>query len=209
MGRTTSTVLKVASLIAFGVLLLNLVACGSGPLVATSASSFPATMFDSAQGGFSIKYPSNFVKVEPDVAGQPGVVYQLLLADPTGAKSGDSALDVLGVAVREINKAAKPGDLKKHKAEFEAMARQLIGTPDGLKLASPFALTELGGETALRVEYVYKVSGTDVASVAYLVPLGKRVYWITGQASRATWDTTGKAIGGAISTITFTQAGGA
>jgi hypothetical protein len=203
---------KLFLMIATGVLLLLPVACGGGsgpePAASSSGSTVQAAVLDSAEGGFSIKYPANFVKVEPDVSGQPGVVYQVLLVDPTGAKSGESALDVLGVTVREINKAAKPGDLKKHKTEFEGMARQLIGDPDALKLVAPFTLTDVGGRPALRVDYVYKVGGIDVASVAYLVPFGKRVYWITGQASRETWDTTGKVIGAAMSTIAFTPADG-
>jgi hypothetical protein len=200
----------LAVFVALGVLVVLPVACGAGAgEVQPSQSSSTAgrvAVLDSPQGGFSIKYPADFVKIEPDVADQRGLIYQVLLADPTGAMSGGKTLDVLSVSVREMSKKARPGDLTKFRSQFEAMAQQLIGPVDSLRITGPFKLTKLGGSPALRVEYVYKVGGADVATVAYLVPRGKRVYWVTGQAGRETWGTTGREIGAAMSTITFSAA---
>jgi hypothetical protein len=198
--------LKLVVLSVSAALLLLSVGCGTAAQD-PDASAAQAVVLESKTGGFSLQYPANFVKVEPDVSSQSGLIYQVFLADPTGAKSGGSSLDVLGITVREISRSAKPGDLKKHRDEFEAMAGQLVGTPSGLQLSGPFELSELGGRPALKAEYVYKAGDADVATVAYLVPLGRRVYWITGQASRETWDTTGKAIGAAMSTIEFAPEG--
>jgi len=190
------------------VVLLATAGCGSSPQPQAPASPAKATTLDSRQGGFSLSYPASFVKVEPDVSAQPGLIYQVYLADPTGVVSGGNALDVLGVSVHRISKTAAAGDLARREGEFRAIAMQLIGAPVGLRLVAPFEITELGGRPALKVEYVYTVKGIDVATVAYLVPSGKRVYWVTGQASRKTWTTTGRVIGGAISTITFTAPAG-
>ena len=202
MRRRTAALLKLLLAITVGALVLLPVACGSGQSLESPSpsSSGRVAVLSSPQGGFSIKYPASFLKVEPDVTGEPGLIYQVLLADRSGAQSGGSALDVLGVMVRQMSKPAGPGDLKKHQREFEVMARQLIGAPAGLKL-SPFRVSKLGGQPALKTEYIYKVSGTDVASVAYLVPVGKRAYWVTGQASRATWNTTGRLIGASMQTF--------
>jgi len=202
------TLCKLPLVALSAVLLIWSSACGtSAPAPAASSSGITAVLLESPQGGFSLKYPAGFVKIEPDIKDQPGLVYQVLLADPTGAKSGESALDVIGITVREMSKVAKPGDLKKHRAEFEGMMGQLIGDPEALRLSGPSELTELGGRSALKVGYVCRVDGVDVATVAYLVPRGDRVYWVTGQASRDTWDTTGKMIGAAISTIEFVGGG--
>ena len=126
------------------------------------------------QGGFSLKYPATYVKIEPtpDPASDPGLIYQVYLADPTGARSGSRALDVLGVAVRRLSRTARPGDLRKHRSEFEAIAAQLIGKPAALRMVEPFSLTTLGGHAALKAAYVFTVDGVDVAAVAYLVPVG-------------------------------------
>ena len=185
------------------VVLLAALGCGSSPQPQASASRAKAATLDSRQGGFHLSYPASFVKVEPDVSAQPGLIYQVYLADPTGAVSGGNALDVLGVSVHRISKPAAAGDLARREGEFRGIAMQLIGAPAGLRLVAPFEISELGDRPALKIEYVYTVKGIDVAAVAYLVPSGRRVYWVTGQASRKTWTTTGRAIGGAMSTITF------
>ncbi|HTX67599.1 MAG TPA: hypothetical protein VMH50_00430 [Thermoleophilia bacterium] len=187
---------------------LALAACAGSPQSSPSSSSLlsvPTVALDSPQGGFSISYPADFVKVEPSVdpTTDAGLVYQVLLADPTGAKSGGSALDVLGVTVRRMSKAAAQGDLARHKVQFEAMAAQLIGKLPGLKLVAPFSLTKLGGQAALRTAYVYKAGGADVAAVAYLMPAGERVYWVTGQASKGTWPTSGRVIGASLATFSL------
>ena len=143
------------------------------------------------------------MKVQPPVDSQsdPGLLYEVYLADPTGAKSGGSALS--RITVRRMSKSAKPGDLRAHAAEFKAMAAQLAGKPEGLRIVEPFRPARLGGRPALRGEYVYRVKGADVAVVAYLVPIRNRAYWVTGQASRETWATAGRNIGSALGTMKF------
>jgi hypothetical protein len=187
--------------------ILVLSACGSAaqPASSTSPSGTQAALLDSSQGGFTIKYPASFVKIEPSASpgADPSLVYQVFLADPTGAKSGDAALDGLSVTVRRMSKTAKPGDVRRYKSQFEAMAAELIGRPDELKRSAPFALVPFGGQTALRTTYLYKVNGTAVAAVAYLVPVGKRVYWVTGQASQGTWSTSGRGIGASLATFSL------
>jgi hypothetical protein len=180
--------------------------CGGGahpgPVASTKAATLVSTL-----GGFSLRYPVTWVKIEPtpDPVDDPGLVYQVYLADPTGAKSGSRALDVLGVAVRRLSRTAKPGDLRAHRSEFEAIAAQLIGKPTALRMVKPFSLTTLGGRPALKAAYVYQVGGVDVATVAYLAPVGKRAYWVTGQASRGTWNTSGRAIGASVATFSLKE----
>jgi hypothetical protein len=173
---------------------------GAGGAPRATGSPAPLSRLTSQEWGFSLQYPAGFVRVEPpvDTLDDPGLLYQLLLADPAGAKRGETALDVLSVSVRRMRPAAKTGDLRKHRDDFEAMALQLIGRPEGLRLAGPLRLGTLGKQAALRAEYAYRVAGEDVAAVAYLVPVGRRAYWVTAQASRATWDTAGRRIGAAM-----------
>jgi len=184
----------------------SLGACGSGANAPQGQASAPArTLLTSEEWGFSLSYPSQYLRAEPPVDPQvdSGLLYQVLLADPVGAKRGDTALDVLAVYVRRIRPAAKPGDLRSHRSDFEAIAMQLIGRPDGLKLVQRPRMDALGGRPALKVEYISRVKGADVAAVSYLVPIGDRVYWVTGQASRETWDTVGRGIGSAMASMEF------
>jgi hypothetical protein len=183
------------------------VACGSGQSLSSPvASGVAVSGFDSSQGKFSIRYPTGFVQIEPTTTGtDSGLVYQVFFADPAGAKSGDRALDVLGVTVRRLSRAARPGDLKKHEAEFKAIAAQLIGRPDALAMVTPLRLARLDGRQALKAEYVYRVGEVDVAAVAYLVPAGKRVYWVTGQASKGTWRSSGRVIGASMMTFALKE----
>jgi hypothetical protein len=181
--------------------------CGSNAPQPDAArpSTMAAATLENRQWGFQLKYPSTFVKVEPPVDAQkdPGLLYHVYLADPTGAKSGGAALDVLGIAVRRMSRAAKRSDLRTHAAEFKAMAAQLVGQPEGLHIVQPFRLTTLGGRPALEGEYAYRLKGTDVAAVAYLIPVHDRAYWVTGQASRQTWAAAGREIGSALATLTL------
>jgi hypothetical protein len=183
-----------------------LTGCGSGATATgTGSASAKAAELKNAEWGFSLLYPAAYVKVQPPLDSQsdPGLLYQVYLADPTGAKSGGSALDVLGITVRRMSKSAKPGDLRAHATEFKAMAAQLAGKPEGLRIVEPFRPATLGGRPALKGAYVYRVKGADVAAVAYLVPIGDRAYWVTGQASRETWTTSGRDIGSALGTMAF------
>jgi hypothetical protein len=145
------------------------------------------------------------VKVEPGLDAQqdPGLLYQTYLADPAGAKSEGAALDVLGIAIHRMSKSAKAGDVRAHAAEFEAIAAQLAGSPEGLRVVQSFRPATLGGRPAIKGEYLYRVKGVDVAAVAYLVPIKNRAYWVTGQASRETWKTSGRNVGAALSTMEF------
>lgn len=179
-------------------------ACGSGADAPQGEASAPArTLLTSQEWGFSLSYPSRYLRAEPPVDPQadPGLLYQVLLADPAGAKRGDTALDVLAVYVRRIRPAAKPGDLRAHRSDFAAMVMQLIGRPDGLKLVQRPRMDALGGHPALKAEYTSRIKGADVAAISYLVPIGDRVYWVTGQASRATWDSAGRGIGSALASM--------
>jgi hypothetical protein len=152
-----------------------------------------------------MRIPTDFVKIEPSVqpGADPGLISQVFFADTSGARYGDTALDVLSVAVRRLSTSAKPGDLERHKAEFEAIASQLIGKPKEVRFVAPFTLSTLGGLPALRSEYVFKVGDVDVAAVAYLLPVGDRVYWITGQTSKDTWPTSGRLISASLDTLSL------
>jgi hypothetical protein len=204
MGDRVRDVIVSAVVLA---LLSVLAACGSGPSLQAgpSASGVKAAAFANTELGFTLDYPASFVKVEPSASpgADSGLLYQVYFADPSGAKSGGSALDGLGVTVRSMSRTAKPGDLKTYRGDFENMALLLTGKPDGLKIVEPFRLTTLGGQPALKGIFTSKVNGADVATVAYLVPHGDRVYWVTGQASRQTWSTTGRELGAALATLKF------
>ena len=179
--------------------------CGSGePLSASpSASGLRVAAFDNPKWGFSLEYPAKYVRIEPSPGANQGsgLLYQVYFADPTGGKSGSSALDTLGITIRSMSRTAKPGDLKKFRSDFENMALQLVGKPEGLKIVQPFRLATLGGKPALKGAFTYKVGGKDVAAVAYLVPQADRIYWVTAQASRQTWATASKELGAALATL--------
>jgi len=200
VALTTVLVASIAVTVALG-----LAACGSLSSATSSplASGLMMNTLDDSNGAFSIRYPADYIKLQPspDHSKDPGLVDQVFLANPKGARQAGSALDVLSITVRRLSKPSKPGDLKKHRSEFEAIATELIGKPSGLTLVTPFALAKLGGLPALRVDYIFKVSGTDMASVAYLVPDGDRVYWVAAQASKGTWGTSGSEM--AVSLATF------
>jgi len=201
--RSTTITVLLASIAACAV--LGLAACGGAPLETSSprSSSLMMNTLNAPDGGFSIRYPTDYIKLQPpvDQGKAPGLVDQVLLANPRGARQGDSALDVLSITVRRMSRASTAGDLKKHKADFEEIATELIGKPTGLKFISPMVLTKLGGLPALRTDYIFKVDGTDMAAVAYLVPAGDRAYWVAGQASRATWSSSGREIAVALATF--------
>jgi hypothetical protein len=191
-------------LIAVGIsLVCALGACGGGTEPSASPSTFSTAMVGSREFGFSLRYPAEFVKVEPAVSAstQPGLLYQVYMADPDGAMSGEVTLDVLGLAVYRMNKAAGPGDVSRHKREFRAVAANLVEHPEGLRIMEPFGVTELAGHEALKGIYSYRVGDANVAVVAYLIPVGERAYWVTGQASRQTWESTGRILGSAIATL--------
>jgi hypothetical protein len=204
MANRVRIVILIAAVLALSVVLAG---CGSGQALqaSPSASGVRAATFESPQWGFTLDYPASFVRVEPPVAPEndPGLLYAVYCADPAGAKSGGSALDDLGVTVRSMSRTAKPGDLKKHRGDFEHIALQLVGKPDGLNIVQPFKLTTLGGQPALKGTFTSKVNGADIATVAYLVPYGDRAYWVTAQASRQDWATAGRELGAALATVKF------
>src|SRR5690606_10790069 len=100
-----------------------------------------------------------------------------------------------------MSKPAGADDVRRHRAEFKAMASALIGDLEGLRVVRPFRVTEFAGHQALEASYVYRIGEADVAVLAYLIPVGDRVFWVTGQASRETWDTAGRELGSAMATL--------
>jgi hypothetical protein len=201
--RSTVITLLLVSIAACAV--FGLAACGGTLSGASSplASGLTMSALDDPNGGFSIRYPTDYIQLQPpvDSSKDPGLLDQVFLANSRGAMKGDTALDVLTVTVRQLSKVSRPGDLKKYKADFEAIASALIGKPVGLTMVAPFVMTTLGDLPALRVDYVFKVGGTDMAAVSYLVPAGDRVFWITGQASKATWGTSGPEMAASVATF--------
>jgi hypothetical protein len=182
--------------------------CGSGTSLSSSPSpsGTKAATFESSEWGFTLDYPAQFVKIEPTAspAGGSGLLYQVYFADPTGAKSsGGSALDGLSVSVHSMSRTARPGDLKKFRGDFENMARELAGKLNTFKIVQPFEIAALGGRPALKGTYTHKIDGSEVATVAYLVPKDDRVYWVTAQASRQTWPAASRELGASVATLRF------
>ena len=137
----------------------------------------------------------------------PGLLYEVYLADPTGARSEGSALDVLGGHRPPHEQVGKPGDLRGTRSRVQDHGGTAHRRAGGASHRGAVSPATLGGRPALKVEYVYRVKGADVAAVAYLVPIRDRAYWVTGQASRETWTTSGRDIGAALSTMTVRLSG--
>ncbi len=179
----------------------------SGGYGDTTQAGIYLTPFDSGEHGFTIMFPSGYVRTEPpvDQDADPSLMYQVYFADPEGAQSAGTALDVLAIAVHRMNRTASRDDFREHLDEFRQMAHGLVGKRPKLRMVEPFEVAVLGGKPALRGVFSYRISGQDVAAMAYLVPVEDRAYWIVGQASRGTWDSAGRLLGSSIDSIEFAE----
>ncbi len=165
-------------------------ACSSPPPV-KNAGTAPMQLYNNADFGFSVAYPTGWLQTKPQT-GDPtkgAAAFTILWADPEGAGTGKSTVDGTAVSVYKLNQAIRPGQVKKSAANFRAIIGALVAKYKGLRIVQPVSYTEVGGAPAYTVMYVYKAGGTDVAAISEALPKGNNVYWMTGQASKTTWAT--------------------
>jgi hypothetical protein len=164
-------------------------ACGSPPPV-KNAGTAQMQLYNNADFGFSVGYPVGWLQAKPQT-GDPtkgAAAFTILWADPEGGGTGKTTVDGTAVSVYQLNQAIRPEQVKQSAANFRAIIGALVAKYKGLKVVQPVRYTEVGGAPAYTVMYVYKAGGTDVAAMSEALPKGKNVYWMTGQASKATWD---------------------
>lgn len=178
----------LAPVMAGGLVLVAFLTGCAGVEPAKPANGVTTSVFDSREWKLSFRYPAGYQRILPrvDPADAPGLQFQVLAADPGGGKAGDIALDVFSVAVYRLSNMAGRNALKSNRGDFEALAQQLIGSPDDLRVLRPFAVSAIGHEPALTAEYGARVKGVQVLTLCYLVPKGRVAYWVTAQVSRAT-----------------------
>jgi hypothetical protein len=151
--------------------------------------------------GFSIRYPAGWVKATKTGTGPSDARFAVFFADGDGAVAGGQAVDVIAVSVYEVNKPVTMQDVKAKQREFGAMALDLVGKPSKLRIVEPPTIKTVAGQPAVSLTYTSRISGKDVAAMSTLVFKGNRAYWLTGQASRATWPTMGRLLASSIATL--------
>jgi hypothetical protein len=146
--------------------------------------------FSSREFGYNFRYPLRAVLVSPTPAAgtAPGIVQQVIVADPAGKVVRGTALDVFTVSVYELRPAAGPGDLAAHESDFAQMAVRLIGRPAGFRMVRAPGVSTFARQPAIACEYFYRVGKERLGTLAYFVPKGSRGYWIRLQSSRETMD---------------------
>jgi len=211
--------LMVAVGAAVAALALSAGACsnGSSGLPAqspgSSASAAPASAFGVAiikRFGISIRVPLGWASAAAtakpgDKSGGPLLV--ATWADPKGKQVAGHYLDALQIMVFELNKPAAPTDVAVHPNDFKAIGREMIaeeiGTKQQVSISDPFKPITLNGTSGLQVTYSYLVGSTPTGAMSYLLPKGRYAYWITGQASAATWSTAWSKLAPAMSSFTI------
>ena len=158
-----------------------------------ASSAAPASAFapyGSAKYRFAIRYPKGWqgaTSTAPagDTSGAPAT--STTWADPKGKQVAGKYLDALAISVYELTKPATAADVKKHAADFKAIAYGLIKDLPGFTITDPLRPITLNGSKGFQVTYTYTVQGAPAGAMSYLIPKGRFAYWLTGQASRDTW----------------------
>ena len=185
---------SVALLVALGA-----AACGGGALNDGAVLS----AYSNAQYGFSVKFPAGWVEATKTGSKLADPLFVVFFADGNGAQVAGQAVDVMAVSVYKVSKPVTAADVKKKQKEFTAMAMGLVGKPVRLRVVEPPSVKTVDGQPAISVTYTYRLSGKDVAAMSTLVFKGDTAYWITGQASRATWPTMGRVLASCMATFAF------
>lgn len=158
---------------------------GKEPTVAETGVT--ASQYASHQYGYSFQYPARCTLIKPTPgAADPGLLEQVMVADPKGLVVAGAGLDVFTVSVYGLSPPADPGDVKKHRNEFRSMVLELVGQPTGLRVVAAPTVSALGGQPALETEYFSRVGAQRVGTLAYLVPKGDHLYWVRLQSSSKT-----------------------
>ncbi len=163
------------------------------PSASGSPSAAPASAFGQATSkkyGLTMRYPLGWVSAAHEAkAGDKagGALISLSWADPKGKVIGNGFVDTLNVSVYALSKPVKPGDLTRYKSNFKAIVYTMIKGLPGLVVSAPFEPITVNGTKGFQVTYAYKVQGTRVGAMSYLLPKGRYAYWVTGQSSAATW----------------------
>ncbi|HUK78889.1 MAG TPA: hypothetical protein VL117_15025 [Thermoleophilia bacterium] len=183
---------------------------------AGSPSAAPASSFGLAtikQFGVTLRVPIGWVSAS--AAAKPGDTGNgpLLVAtwaDPKGKQVDGHYLDAIQVMVFELNKPATAADVTRHFNDFKAIGRQMIAQELGKKqqvaVSDPFKPITLNGTSGLQVTYSYLVGTTPAGAMSYLLPKGRYAYWVTGQASAATWSTAWSRLAPAMASFTIKTA---
>ena len=183
--RRWSRILALTLLLVF----LGAVGCGNtkDSIVGTGIDT---STFSSREFGYYFRYPLRAVLVSPTPAAgtAPGIVQQVIVADPAGKVVEGKALDVFTVSVYRLRPAAGPGDLAAHESDFAQMAVRLIGRPAGFRMVRAPGVSTFARQPAIACEYFYRVGEERMGTLAYFVPKGSRGYWIRLQSSRETMD---------------------
>lgn len=163
-----------------------------------SASSF--ALYKDARYGFSVLCPKGWAG---GVSKGGSALACVSWANPHGKQVDGQYVDALQVSVYKMSKAAKPKDLVKDPGDFKAMVDSLIKGLPKLAVTDPFKPVAVNGTKGFQVTYAYDLHNTPTGAMSYLLVKGRYVYWITGQASSATWSQAWKTLAPAMASLTI------
>ncbi|HUK76790.1 MAG TPA: hypothetical protein VL117_04225 [Thermoleophilia bacterium] len=180
------------------------------PSASGSPSPAPASAFGQATSkkyGLTLRYPLGWVSAAREIkAGDKAgsALISLTWADPKGKVVGGGFVDTLHVSVYAMSKPVKPGDVTRHKSDFEAIAYSMIKALPSLAMSGPFKPITVNGTGGLQITYAYRVQGARVGAMSYLLPKGKYAYWVSGQSSADTWSAAWSKLAPAMASFTIT-----
>ena len=144
--------------------------------------------------GFSLRYPLGWLSAafRPLPGGKSGGPLMVTSwADPKGKQVDGHYIDALQVTVFELNKPVTEADVAEHAADFKVICGEMmveqLGKNPHIAISDPFRPVTVNGTMGFQITYSYLVDGTPTGAMSYLLPKGRYVYWVTGQASANTW----------------------
>jgi hypothetical protein len=198
--------------VVLGVLALGAASCGGSPSPSASAtvshgpSPVMVRTYADDEFGFTIRYPDGWIKAESRApAGSVTPLrMSVVFADPDGAMVDGSLVDGVGVTVYKLDRSTTAAQVRKHPDAFKVVSDEIMAQLDDVTVTTALSPVEVNGAPGFSVVYRHSLNGQQVGAVSYLIPRGRYAYWVTGQATPATWDSAGEELGPSMDSFTLT-----
>lgn len=189
MQRRLSMVVIV--LLALLVAAFVLPACGSSSgSSSTSAGTGGTKTYTDADYGYSFEYPESWKIQEEtsvDVSAGGTSTGGVGVFNPTGAKAGDTYIDLMLVSVYKLNVTVDDSLLPQLKSEIASVLKSLESQGTGMRVEKPLAETAAAGMKGYNVTYSFTKDGVPCTSTLYFLFDGNMEYQLTTQASNENW----------------------